>query len=330
MTPDQARQGRQLGSTSAVTNASGTVVGTQGYYPFGGTRYTSGTLFTDRLYTGQQQIAGLGLYNYKARYYDPLLGRFISPDTVTPGGISGLNRYSYVGNSPINRVDPSGHSPVCVMGGPGGCLWWAGLTGTNAAAGLEQYNNDTDANLAMYHTSVNGSSTEKNETGKAAMVSGNKFAQHLGTSPQAAFYQIHGDISVNFGSGGKGCITNNQGGSSAIECGSYTIDNLEQNILHEFGHAFDNHFDYLTKEFASNDIPHEWNRDEGGYMCNQQPCMMHSDYEFPSLDHGLNEEFGDMYMNWVLEGNTAFPQNGFDLTVDLGEKRSRYMNGNPW
>ena len=97
-TPDQARQGMQLGSTSVVTNASGSVVGTQGYYPFGGTRYTCGTLFTDRLYTGQQQIAGLGLYNYKARYYDPALGRFISADTVTPGGTQGLNRYSYVLN----------------------------------------------------------------------------------------------------------------------------------------------------------------------------------------------------------------------------------------
>ena len=87
--------GDQLGSTSVVTNASGSVVGTQGYYPFGGTRYTSGTLFTDRLYTGQQQIAGLGLYDYKARYYDPALGRFISADKVTLGGTEGLNRYAF-------------------------------------------------------------------------------------------------------------------------------------------------------------------------------------------------------------------------------------------
>jgi hypothetical protein len=58
-----------LGSTSVVTNASGGVVGTQGYYPFGETRYGTGTLFTDKLFTpygksalrgqaGQQQLAG--------------------------------------------------------------------------------------------------------------------------------------------------------------------------------------------------------------------------------------------------------------------------------
>jgi RHS repeat-associated protein len=102
--------GDQLDSTSVVVTATGTAVkGTQGYYPYGETRYSTDTIFTDRLYTGQQQLAGLGLYNYKARFYDPALGRFISADTLTPGGPEGLNRYSYVNNSPVNFVDPTGH-----------------------------------------------------------------------------------------------------------------------------------------------------------------------------------------------------------------------------
>ena len=76
--------GDHLGSTSVVTDGGGVVKGTQGYYPYalsgagGETRYTSGSLFTDRLYTplenagqaGQQELAGLGLYSYKARFYD--------------------------------------------------------------------------------------------------------------------------------------------------------------------------------------------------------------------------------------------------------------------
>ena len=49
------------------------------------------------------------MYNYKARYYDPALGRFISADTVTPGGTEGLNRYSYTSNNPVKYSDPSGH-----------------------------------------------------------------------------------------------------------------------------------------------------------------------------------------------------------------------------
>jgi hypothetical protein len=43
-----------------VVNASETVVGSQGYYPFGETRYATGSLYTDRLFTGQQQLAGRG------------------------------------------------------------------------------------------------------------------------------------------------------------------------------------------------------------------------------------------------------------------------------
>ena len=47
--------------------------------------------------------------DYHARMYDDLLGRFVSPDTITAQGSQGLNRYSYVGNDPIINTDPSGH-----------------------------------------------------------------------------------------------------------------------------------------------------------------------------------------------------------------------------
>jgi len=41
-----------------------------------------------------------------------VLSRFISADTVTAGGSQGLNRYAYVGNSPVNNTDPTGHMPI--------------------------------------------------------------------------------------------------------------------------------------------------------------------------------------------------------------------------
>ncbi len=68
-----------LGSTSVITNSSGIEVGRMGYYPFGETRYSTGSLYTDKLYTGQQQVAGTGLYNYKARFYDPYIIHFAFP-----------------------------------------------------------------------------------------------------------------------------------------------------------------------------------------------------------------------------------------------------------
>ena len=53
-----------------------------------------------------------GLYFYESRYYDALLGRFISADTIVPSSTDpqALNRYSYGRNNPIIFNDPSGHS----------------------------------------------------------------------------------------------------------------------------------------------------------------------------------------------------------------------------
>ncbi len=102
-----------LGSTSVITDTSGAVVASQKYWPYGATRTASGTLPTDKQYTGQQVEPGdsaLGLYNYKARFYSTTLGRFVSADSVTKDG---LNRYTYVRNNPVRHSDPSGQ---CILG----------------------------------------------------------------------------------------------------------------------------------------------------------------------------------------------------------------------
>jgi RHS repeat-associated protein len=103
-----------LGSTSLTTNASGGVVAEQRYYPYGGERWASGTLPTDRRFTGQRWEQGLGLYDYNARWYHPALGRFVSADTIVPepGNPQSLNRYSYSYNNPVLYVDNNGHFPI--------------------------------------------------------------------------------------------------------------------------------------------------------------------------------------------------------------------------
>ena len=61
-----------------------------------------------------------GLYYLNARYYDPEIGRFISPDSIDyldPESINGLNIYAYCGNNPVMNVDPSGTA------------WWHWLVG---------------------------------------------------------------------------------------------------------------------------------------------------------------------------------------------------------
>lgn len=58
-------------------------------------------------YTGREWDRETGLYYYRARYYDPIEGRFISKDPI--GFLGGdLNLFGYVQNNPVNRIDPSG------------------------------------------------------------------------------------------------------------------------------------------------------------------------------------------------------------------------------
>jgi RHS repeat-associated protein len=81
------------------------------YCAWGETRYTYGTTPTTYRFTGQREDATIGLYFYNARYYDPVLGRFVQADTIVPepGNPQALNRYAYVNNNPLKYTDPSGH-----------------------------------------------------------------------------------------------------------------------------------------------------------------------------------------------------------------------------
>ncbi len=102
-------------------DANGTVVAKQAYWPYGAVRAATGVAPTDRLYTGQRQEppAGdaLGLYDYRARFYSTLVGRFVSADPVGDG----LNRYAYAGANPVRYVDPTGETANIACGTEQSC-----------------------------------------------------------------------------------------------------------------------------------------------------------------------------------------------------------------
>ena len=173
----QYYHGNHLGSASVITDSTGTVKETMEYLPFGGYRVRQDLdgSFPDVNYTftDQEDDDETGLYNYKARLYDPLLGRFISADSIIPepGNLQAFNRYSYCVNNPLVYVDPSGHwslgdffddigdffsdvgdavwqpAAEITAGAIGACI--GGPIGAGIAVGLVRYGITGDANAAL-------------------------------------------------------------------------------------------------------------------------------------------------------------------------------------
>jgi len=103
-----------LGSAEKTVSASGTIVELSDYYPFGSVRLNSGTLDDRKGYLGKDYDADTGLTQAEARYYKGSVGRFISEDPVfweksqNLQDPQSLNSYSYAGNNPIVKSDPTG------------------------------------------------------------------------------------------------------------------------------------------------------------------------------------------------------------------------------
>ena len=70
-------------------------------------------------YRGYYYDTDLGMYYLQTRYYDPVIGRFISPDSYasTGTGLLGCNMYAYCENNPVMYVDPTGESPWLIIAG---------------------------------------------------------------------------------------------------------------------------------------------------------------------------------------------------------------------
>ncbi|WP_437955465.1 RHS repeat-associated core domain-containing protein [Sorangium sp. So ce119] len=110
-----------LGSVDALTDEDGDVIERRSYDPFGQRRNpvwgepapASFASKTTQGFTGHESDDELGLVNMKGRMYDPRIGRFLTTDPIVSFVFFGQswNPYSYVLNSPLNHVDPSGFEP---------------------------------------------------------------------------------------------------------------------------------------------------------------------------------------------------------------------------
>lgn len=109
-----------LGSPVAATDERNELLWRAHYRPYGERQENPRDVpYGSRGYTGHVQDSSSGLVYMQARYYDPVVGRFLSIDPEGPqDGVPGsFNRYAYALNNPYRYVDPDGRNPLLIIFG---------------------------------------------------------------------------------------------------------------------------------------------------------------------------------------------------------------------
>jgi len=111
-----------LGSVVALSNSNGDSCQSYEYSVYGQVAASDPNHPNPYMFTGRRFDIETGLYYYRARYYNPHIGRFMQTDPV--GYSAGMNWYAYCRNNPLSLVDPSGLEPEFVKGdAPKGDFW---------------------------------------------------------------------------------------------------------------------------------------------------------------------------------------------------------------
>jgi RHS repeat-associated protein len=97
------------GSVRQLSSAAGVPTDAYEFDAFGNETNSAGSTPNNYLYRGEQWDPDLGLYYLRARYYNPLTGRFVSVDSEAG---EGQRRYQYAASDPVNGMDPSGNEAI--------------------------------------------------------------------------------------------------------------------------------------------------------------------------------------------------------------------------
>jgi RHS repeat-associated protein len=305
-----------LGSTSVTATSSGSLHSRQLYKPWGEVRYTSGSLPTKYTFTGQySNISEFGLLFYNARWVDPVLGRFTSPDSIVPnpGNPLDWDRYSYVRNNPINYRDPSGNNPECGTDG----IWcddsfsfeerfsitFAGETWTSQRKYAVQLSilliasrmDSKGKNLAYVWAKIFRpikftweSNCDECRSAEVRARCGNNFT---GDCAAGGGYTISG-THIKFAS---------MSGEAAN-----SLDRMTKNVIHELGHAYDNQCGFIPRTNMPAAFPGRRAEFLRENRFENTPDWQQNSTQNPS------ETFADMFIAWAYN---AWNENQINVLI---------------
>ena len=153
-----------LGTPMMMTDASGTVVWSADYKPFGETTVTVSTITNNIRFPGQYYDSETGLHQNWHRDYKAEMGRYVESDPIgIEGGKNHL--YVYVGNNTVNWIDPRGWDRYTICEGEGCVKKWLCKKAVNKSCGSSQqseaYCCDVDKNSCLAKIDANDPQLDK-------------------------------------------------------------------------------------------------------------------------------------------------------------------------